>query len=171
MALWPKKSDKGASVDTNEAFEGMLIAAHRAAVALGEIGVFQQGDLSVAEWALLKQLDGRQDVPLRQITAAAGVSRQRFRRLVLELETKGFVTTGRAVGNDRRARTVSATPMAAEVLSLVSEQMQDLIVETDKPRDGRQFVTAGRALDRTVKSIRRRWVRKPRRRDASRADQ
>lgn len=155
-----RKREKSTPVDPKEAFEGMLISAHRIAVMLSEASVFRDSGLSVAEWAVLKQLGDRQDVPVKEVTAAAGVSRQRFRKVVSELESKGLVVSGRAQSEDKRERKISATPTAAEVLSLVSKQLQDLIPETDKPRRGRTLTSATRSMDRVLWVIRRKRMTK-----------
>jgi DNA-binding MarR family transcriptional regulator len=155
------KFDKNNPVDPHEALEGMLIAAHRVAVALGEINIFQESGLSVAEWAVLKRLGGRQDVPMKEVVAAAGVSRQRFQKLLSELRSKGLVEIARSQGEDKRARKISTTPTAARVLSLVSSQLKGLIPESGKPKRSRSLTGATRAMERTAKVI-----RKTRRKDA-----
>jgi DNA-binding MarR family transcriptional regulator len=151
-----KRREALAAVSPQEALEAMLLNAHRVAVTLGDFSIFQ-GELSVAEWAILKSLNNRQNVPLKEIATVAGVSRQRIRKLVSELEMKGLVATSKAEAQDKRARIISATPLAAKVLSLVSEQMKDLLPEEGKSKGGRPFAGAARALERVAKVMRRKW--------------
>jgi DNA-binding MarR family transcriptional regulator len=147
------------SVEPTEALESMLVNAHRIAITLSDLTIFQE--ISVAEWALLKSLGDRQRVPLKEISAAAGLSRQRLRKLVIELQRKGLVSTERAEGDDKRLKTISATPLAAKVLSLISLKMKELFPddakETSKMRQSRSLVGAARSMQRVVKSMRRSW--------------
>jgi DNA-binding MarR family transcriptional regulator len=143
-----------APTDLNEAFEFMLLSAHRIAVSLGELGVFQNTKLSVAEWAILKALGNRQNVPIKEIVAASGISRQRLRKLISELEAKGAVLTNRSDAEDKRARTISATPVAAQVVALVSKQLESLIADTGGPAPGRALIGAARSMRLVANTIR-----------------
>jgi DNA-binding MarR family transcriptional regulator len=152
-----RRADRGLPADPKEALEQMLLNAHRLAVALGDLGVFRHSELSVAEWAIMKVLDGRQDVPLKQISASSAVSRQRLRKLVSELEQKGLVVAGKSTGDDKRVRMISATPTAAQVLSLISRQMQELIPEAAKSGRHRSLGLAARSMEQVARTIRRNW--------------
>lgn len=140
--------------DLNEAFEHVLLSAHRIAVSLSELGVFQNTNLSVAEWAILKALGNRQNVPVKEIVAASGISRQRLRKLISELEAKGAVLTNRSDAEDKRARTISATPIAVQVLALVSKQLEGLIADTGKPAPGRALISAARSMRLVANTLR-----------------
>jgi DNA-binding MarR family transcriptional regulator len=133
----------------------MLLAAHRVAVAMSDMSVFQEGELSLAEWAILRSLRGRQGVPLKEIAQTSGVSRQRIRKLVSELEAKGLVSTSRSKAADKRVRLISAAPLAASVLSSVSAQIQALLPESGKAGRARPLSAAARQLHRTAKAARR----------------
>ena len=164
-----KRFDKTAPVDPSEALEGLLINAHRVATTLGELGIFRDSEVSVAEWAVLKSLGDRQNVPLKEVSRAAGVSRQRFRKLVSELEAKGLVSTSRAKADDKRTRMISATPMAAKALSLISQKMQSLFPETGKGNRSRSLVGAAHAMERVTRAMRRSSTPRKGKRDASQA--
>jgi DNA-binding MarR family transcriptional regulator len=166
-----KSLERAASVDQTEALESMLINAHRVATTLGELSIFRDTELSVAEWALLKSLGDRQNVPLRKISTLAGVSRQRLRKVVSDLEVKSLVSTSRAK-TDKRTRMISATPLAAKVLALVSQRMRSLFPDTNEKTGkkilrGRSFVGGARSMDRVAKAMRRQWL--PRRQRSKRS--
>lgn len=155
-----RKADKGTPMDPKEALEQMLLTAHRLAISLGDLGVFRHSEISVAEWAVLKVLNGRQDIPIKQISVSSGISRQRLHRLLSELEQKGLVVTEKSTAEDKRVRMISATPTATQVLCLISRQMQQLIPETAKsPRD-RSLGLAARSMEQVARTIRRNWQRR-----------
>jgi DNA-binding MarR family transcriptional regulator len=154
-----RKLEQSAPVDATEALESMLINAHRVAMTLSDLSIFRDSELSVAEWAMLKSLGDRRDVPLKEISAAAGVSRQRLRKVVSELQTKGLVSTSKAQEDDKRARMISATPLATKVLSLVSQRMKNLFPATgpdaSQSKRSRSLVGAARSMDRVTRQLRR----------------
>ena len=155
-----RKADKGTPMDPKEALEQMLLNAHRLAISLGDLGVFRHSEISVAEWTILKVLNGRRDVPIKQISVSSGISRQRLHRLITELEQKGLVVTEKSTAEDKRVRMISATPTATQVLSLISRQMQQLIPETTKSRRDRSLGLAARSMEQVARTIRRNWQRR-----------
>lgn len=164
------KAQEGASEGVTAALEDMLINAHRTAVLLGELSIFKKSELGVAEWGVLKSLGDRQDVALKEISVTTGVSRQRFRKLVSELRAKGLVTYGGAQGTDKRTRTISATPLSAKVLSLVSQQMQTLFPGAESDKRRRAYAGARRSLRQASKAMRRRWLKSTTTRSEADAD-
>jgi len=140
--------------DPNEAMEDLLVNAHRMAVSLGELSVFQEHNLSVAEWAILRSIRNRQDVPLKEVAAAAGVSRQRIRKLVSELQAKGLVTVNQSDSQDKRTRSLSPTPAAATIVAAVSQQMQGLI-RTSGAKQTRKLAGTARSVERLAKAMQR----------------
>jgi DNA-binding MarR family transcriptional regulator len=92
---------------------------------------------------------------LKEIGATAGLSRQRIRKLVSELELKGLVSTSKSEAADKRVRVISALPLAAKVLSLISTQMQELLPEASESKRGNSFARAARALEKVAKGMRR----------------
>jgi DNA-binding MarR family transcriptional regulator len=145
------------AADPKEALEQMLLNAHRLAVSLGDLGVFRHSEVSVAEWAIMKLLDGREDVPIKQISASSGVSRQRLRKIISELESKGLVVAGKSSAEDKRVHTISATPTATRVLSVISRQMQELVPKTAKSGRRRSLGVAARSMEQVGRAIRRNW--------------
>jgi len=143
-----------APINAKEALEDVLLSAHRIAVSMGEINAFRDANVSIAEWAILRTIGNRKDVSLREIGVATGVSRQRIRKLLSDLQSKDLVTMGRSEGADKRARTISATAGAARVLAAVSQQMQGLLPDGQSKQNHRLAVAA-RTLDRLAKHVRR----------------
>jgi DNA-binding MarR family transcriptional regulator len=141
------RREKRPRLAPGEAVEIMLLNAHRVAVIMTDSGVFQESKLSLAEWAILKAIDGRQDLPLRKLQAAGGVSRQRMRKVLAELEAKRLVAVRQSDSNDKRSRSISATPAAASTLAAVSEGLQKLLPDSIKERRGRAFAGAAGAME------------------------
>jgi DNA-binding MarR family transcriptional regulator len=154
-----RRNEASLSADPDEVLERILLNAHRIAVSLGELGVFRNAEISVAEWVILKTLAGRKSVQIRELSLASGVSRQRFRKIVSELEEKGLVTTDQSGGEDRRIREISATARADRILSAISSNLRDLFHEEIVQRR-RSFLGAEHSLERIAKVSRRKWLLK-----------
>ena len=149
-----RRRDRAAPINAKEALEDVLLSAHRIAVSMGEINAFRDASVSIAEWAILRTIGDRKNVSLREIGVAAGVSRQRIRKVLSDLQAKGLVTMGRSEEADKRARTISATPGTARVLAAVSQQMQGLLPD-GQSKQNRRLAVAARTLDRLAKHVRR----------------
>lgn len=163
-----RKARRKALIDSKEAIEEVLLGAHRIAVSLGEIRAFRDANVSIAEWAILRAVGDRKGVPLREIGAAAGTSRQRIRKVLSDLQEKNLVTIGKPEGADRRLRTISSTPNTARVLASVSQQMQALLAGA-QDKHNRRIAAAARTLDRLSKQVRRGLATdRPKRRSAPR---
>jgi DNA-binding MarR family transcriptional regulator len=154
-----KRNEEDSSDDPDEVLEKILLNAHRIAVSLSELGVFKNAEISVAEWAVLKALAGRKNVQIRELSIASGVSRQRFRKIVSELEERGLVTTDQSGGEDRRIREISATARSEQVLSSISSNLRGLFHE-DLVRRKRSFLGVEHSLERIAKVTRRKWLLK-----------
>jgi len=150
-----RRNEGNLSDDPDEVLERILLNVHRIAVSLSEVGIFKGAQISVAEWVVLKMLAGRKNVQIRELSIASGMSRQRFRKIVSELEEKGFVTTDQSGGEDRRIREISASGGADQALSAVSSNLRSLfhndLVQTRK----RLFLGAENSLERIAKVTRR----------------
>jgi DNA-binding MarR family transcriptional regulator len=132
----------------------VLLSAHRIAVSMGEMNAFRDANVSIAEWAVLRTIGNRQNVSLKEIGVASGVSRQRIRKVLSDLQSKGLIALGKSEGSDRRGRAVSATAATAGVLAAVSQQMQVLVPE-GQGRQSRRLAVAARTLDKLGKQVRR----------------
>jgi DNA-binding MarR family transcriptional regulator len=155
-----KRNEEDSSDDPDEVLEKILLNAHRIAVSLSELGVFKNAEVSVAEWAVLKALAGRKNVQIRELSLASGVSRQRFRKIVSELEERGLVTTDQSGGEDRRIREISATARSDQVLSAISSNLRGLFHENLVQRRKRSFLGVEHSLERIAKVTRRKSLLK-----------
>jgi DNA-binding MarR family transcriptional regulator len=156
----PAAETPAPEIDPGEAIEDLLVSAHRMAVSLGELSVFEEHNLSVAEWAILRSIRKRQDVPLKEVGGAAGVSRQRIRKLVSELQTKGLVTVGQTDSQDKRTRSLSPTPAAETMVAAVSLQMQGLIPTAGQSKLTRKLAGTARSVERLAKAMQRSMARR-----------
>ncbi|MPZ57862.1 MAG: MarR family transcriptional regulator [Rhizobiales bacterium] len=154
-AAKPRRRDRTAPVDPKNALEDALLSAHRIAVAIGEINAFRDANVSLAEWGILRTIGARKDVSLKEVSVAAGVSRQRVRKVLSDLQAKDLVTMGKSEGTDKRMRTISATPATARVLASVSQQMHGLLSQTGQGQQSRRLAGAARSLNRLAKHVRR----------------
>lgn len=147
-----KPHEGGAS--QGELLEMIVLHAYRAAISLIDSDVFEKGGLSAAEWAIVKALANRQDVQMREIVAASGISRQRLRKLLIELEQKGAVTTNRSETLDKRARLISSTPAASVLLAGISERFAVLLAGADSHTSERGLAITARSVRRIADAIR-----------------
>ena len=79
--------------------ENFLLCLHRVSNALADSNILAKYSIGISEWAVLNTLDGGKEFNLQQIVRQAGVSRQRIRMILRELETKR--TRDRQSGHQR----------------------------------------------------------------------
>jgi DNA-binding MarR family transcriptional regulator len=140
--------------DPNAALEDLIFSARGLAAALNETDVFDQHNISLEEWAILRVLIGRNEVPLKEVARSAGVSRARMRGLISALQMKGMVKTAKTTSGGKEARTVSATERAAALRPTISRYLQEL-VGAGGDKHGRIFWRAANTLNRLQRALRR----------------
>ena len=141
-------------LDPNAALEELIFSARGFAAALNETDVFDQHNISIEEWAVLRVLIGRNEVPVREVARNAGVSRERLRSLISALQMKGMITARKTATGEKQARVISATERAAVLRPIVSNHLQALLGAGGE-KHGRIFGRAANSLNRLQRSIRR----------------
>src|SRR5947199_7206509 len=89
------------SAGEESSLEEFLLTMHRLSMALSEESAFTSHNVSLGEWAFLKSLGEGQDVPLRQIERATGLSRQRIRVLLAQLHRKNLLSIAQSAEGDK----------------------------------------------------------------------
>jgi len=140
--------------------ERLLLSLHRLSNALGESGVLAKNTIGVSEWAVLSVLDGGEPLHLKQIVRQTGVSRQRIRKVLQELEEKKLVTVGQIPDGDRRQRVVAGTSEGARVrqailadLRVLAENLATSPVNDIPRRLIQHFRMASQLADRIVRIL------------------
>jgi DNA-binding MarR family transcriptional regulator len=149
-----RRRERGEALDPKEALETLLVQVHRLATTLSDADPFKSGNPGVAEWVILKAINGRQKVPLREIHFKAGLSRQRMRKVIAELEGKNFLAVDKSESNDKRARLVSATPQGINMLASISASLQGRFGEAVSGKRGQGLVRSARTLEQLLRALR-----------------
>ncbi len=150
------------------ALENFVIAVHRLSTALGESKGLAQSGIGISEWAILKVL-GDQKEYQQHVLRKSGVSRQRIRKLLQELETKRIVTISQSDGDDRRQRIIAATPRALECRRNALAGLAELISQLDSRGRGTHDLARLAKRLQSFASLSER-ISKALRRDAKRPD-
>jgi DNA-binding MarR family transcriptional regulator len=151
----PAEAEEAHPVSAHAALESLLLSAHQAAVSLGELSAFEDNGVTVAEWAILKSIGGRRSISLKEVSATAGISRQRVRKVVSELEAKNFVIASRAQAEDRRVRLLSATEAGDAKLAAISSQVHAVFSNFAQEKHTRRLVVAASTMRRIARLVQR----------------
>jgi DNA-binding MarR family transcriptional regulator len=116
----------GSKGKLESALEDFIIGVHRLSTALAESKVLTESGFGISEWAVLKALGDQKEFQ-QNILRKSGVSRQRIRKLLFELETRQMVTLSQSEGSDRRHRIIAATPHAMEIRRNAAAAFANLI--------------------------------------------
>jgi len=143
------------SISPAAAFEDLLLKAHRLASVLSDSDVFAANSIGVSEWAVLKAI-GDGEVPLTHVLRSTGLSRQRIRTVLTDLESKGLATVQKPAEGDKRKRTLIATPRAADVLSAISKGLEERggKLKRKGEKGSKRFASAARLSEKVAKAIR-----------------
>jgi DNA-binding MarR family transcriptional regulator len=129
--------------------EGFLLSLLRLASVLNESAIFSDHGIGLAEWAMLTDI-GATPVRLAELSRRMRLSRQRVRILIKELENKGLLHVAGSTEGDRRSRTISATPRAAEVLQAITAKLESL----DLPAKGNGLPRATKFTHSLLRTLR-----------------
>jgi len=105
-----------------------VLAMHRLNNATADADVFSNNGVTIAEWALLKEMNGKSEMSLADVNKAARVSRQRLRTLLSDLDGKGFIKSAKAETGegDQRTRTITILPKTAQTVAAVEKDFDTL---------------------------------------------
>jgi DNA-binding MarR family transcriptional regulator len=168
------KATRGRPPESVEiAFEKYLLSLHRLSTALGDSNVLAKNSVGVSEWAVLSVLAHDNQLNLKQVVRQAGVSRQRIRKVLQELQAKKLVTVSQFLEGDKRQRVVSETPKAARVRRAILAELRQVANDLAGSGAGdlmtQRFAAASRLADRVVRMLKPRhktaeefWAAEPR---------
>jgi len=130
-AAGPTKREKRERAKEAALTEGKLddfiAAVHRMATAVSDSDIFAKHGVTVAEWSMLKAMGDKSEAAMKEVGRRAGVSRQRLRTLLADLEKKGFIKVARDdAGGDRRARSITIAPKTAEVVAAIAGEFNKM---------------------------------------------
>lgn len=120
------KGGKSAKARKPAKVDDFVLGLHRVSTMLADADVFSKHGVTVGEWATLKAMGDKPEVSLREVTKGAGVSRQRMRTLLTDLEKKGFIKTGRSGDSDKRTRAITVLPKRTEVVNAISTELDGI---------------------------------------------
>ena len=141
--------------------ENFLLCLHRVSNALADSNILAKYSIGISEWAVLNTLDGGKEFNLQQIVRQAGVSRQRIRMILRELETKRLVTVSQVTKGDKRQRIVTGTVRGADMRQSILADLRELansianqVPTIERTKLLQRFVLASRVADRVTRSLR-----------------
>lgn len=140
-------------VDIGVVFEEFIAAVHQLENALtGTRLIFAEGDLSVGDWVVLRNIPTQEDIRLPMLARRTGLSRQRLNKLLEGLSESGLVKV-RQESEDKRVRLVSITASGTRELGKISTQMHGVALKTvgnAKPEMLQRFATVAKRIINTM---------------------
>jgi DNA-binding MarR family transcriptional regulator len=138
--------------------ERLFLNVHRLSNALNESGVLTMHRLGVGEWAVLGAVSEGDTVQLKDVVKQSGVSRQRIRKILQELELRGLVRITPVQKGDKRQRMVAGTDQGRALRSAILVDILRLLPaiagETaDESRLLRQVSSASRLCVRIERAL------------------
>jgi DNA-binding MarR family transcriptional regulator len=119
-----------ATADIGLLFEDFLAAVHQLENALtGTRLIFADGDLSVGDWVVLRNIPAYEDVRIGLLARRTGLSRQRLNKLLEGLAESGLVQIRQESG-DKRVRLVKITAAGSRELAAISKAMRGIAAKT-----------------------------------------
>jgi DNA-binding MarR family transcriptional regulator len=130
-AKWRRPAD-----DSFGAFRDLLLTLHRLSNALADADAFKNHELSISEWVVLDMLEEQGPIKVRDLVRHTGVSRQRVRKVLTELESKRMVEVRQFDEGDRRKRLVRATPKAKTAYEKVRKDLEEILSSMRRDKSG-----------------------------------
>lgn len=115
---------RGEPAEEVESIEDFVLSTIRIASLLSEVSIFARHDITAGGWAVLKAVGRSAPVPLKDVAVHTGISRQRLRMLLKQLEAGGLITVSQPPEGDQRARLVTASPEAEPIMQAVSDDLR-----------------------------------------------
>ena len=134
----------------HELFTAKVISEHERAIAAIRIA---EHEIGVGEWAVLKSFGNEKSLPLREILRQTGLSRQRIRMLLVDLQRKQFLSVAQSAEGDKRVREVTATPKAAKAVSSISKELKRLGMEVGGETALKSFARASKLSRRLIRTM------------------
>lgn len=119
-----------ATADLGLLFEDFIAAVHQLENALtGTRLIFADGDLSVGDWVVLRNIPAYEDIRIGLLARRTGLSRQRLNKLLEGLAEGGLVQIRQESG-DKRVRLVKITAAGSRELAAISKAMRGIAAKT-----------------------------------------
>lgn len=160
MAAPVARVNRRAVVESPEVgLEELLLNMHRLSNMFADSELLKNNELTISEWAIVNVLDKDRTLNLRDVVRRSGVSRQRIRKVLHELEAKNLVTISAAHEGDKRQRIVAATSKCAAARQAMLASLRNLLgnttLTTNKGGDGRRLGRRLSSAARVAKQIAR----------------